>query len=80
MAIVRDPAFWKRFSVAVHNDDADRAARSQRPTLKHSDSWLESQLKKKKQRTWMCWAFWLVFAILVAGVVVTILLLKSKGI
>ncbi|KAF2265471.1 hypothetical protein CC78DRAFT_185442 [Lojkania enalia] len=45
-----------------------------------SDSWLEAQLRKKRQRTWMCWAFWLVFFALVAGVVIAILLLKARHI
>ncbi|KAF2247351.1 hypothetical protein BU26DRAFT_506606 [Trematosphaeria pertusa] len=44
------------------------------------DSWLESQRKKKRQRTYMCWAFWLCFFALVAGVVVCVLLLKAKKI
>lgn len=33
MAGVRDPAFWKRFSMAVHLDDEENA--SGRPELKH---------------------------------------------
>ncbi|PSN65198.1 hypothetical protein BS50DRAFT_589629 [Corynespora cassiicola Philippines] len=44
------------------------------------NSWLESQRKKKRQRTWICWVFWLVLLALVAGVVVAILVLKSKNI
>ncbi|KAF2110939.1 hypothetical protein BDV96DRAFT_690783 [Lophiotrema nucula] len=44
------------------------------------DSWLEAQLKKKRQRTWMCWLFWLIFLALVAGVVIVVLLLKAKHI
>ena len=45
-----------------------------------SDSWLVSQKKKQRQRAWMCWAFWITLAAVVAGVVVAVLLLKAKGI
>jgi hypothetical protein len=33
MAVVRDPAFWRRFSVAVHLDEEAQTAK---PELKHS--------------------------------------------
>lgn len=33
MAGVRDPAFWKRFSMAVHLDEENGASR---PEMKHS--------------------------------------------
>lgn len=44
------------------------------------DSWLVSQKRKARQRTWMCWLFWTGFLALVAAVVVTVLVLKAKGI
>ena len=44
------------------------------------DSWLESQQRKKKHRTWVCWGFWLCLLLVVGGVVAAILVLKSKGI
>lgn len=44
------------------------------------DSWLESQTRKSRQRAWMCWCFWIALLVLVAGVVVTMLVLKSKKI
>lgn len=46
----------------------------------HRDSWLVRQKKKERQRTWLCWAFWLVFLVLVAGVVVMVLVLRAKHI
>ncbi|KAF2274332.1 uncharacterized protein EI97DRAFT_435168, partial [Westerdykella ornata] len=82
---VRDPAFWRRFSVAVHQDEEAQlraqagSDSSARPELKHSESWLEEQRRKKSKRTCMCWGFWLVFAALVAGIVVAVLLLRRKG-
>jgi hypothetical protein len=45
-----------------------------------SDSWLAGQKKKSKQRAWLCWCFWLTFMVLVAGVIVAVLVLKSHGI
>jgi hypothetical protein len=44
------------------------------------DSWLEGQRRKRKQRTWICWAFWLGLAAIVGGVVATVLILRQKGI
>ncbi|PNS15712.1 hypothetical protein CAC42_4164 [Sphaceloma murrayae] len=81
MATVRDPAFWKRFSTAVHLNDVESTAGSaastpslsKRPTLDHQDSWLARQEKKKKKRTVICWLFWigiLVFGAIVTGVVI----------
>ncbi|KAF4552742.1 Hypothetical protein D9617_9g025320 [Elsinoe fawcettii] len=86
MATVRDPAFWKRFSTAVHLNDVESVAGSaasspnlsKRPTLDHQDSWLARQEKKKKKRTMLCWMFW--FGILIFGAIVTavvIYLIKS---
>lgn len=48
--------------------------------LKNRDSWLESQKRKKKQRTWICWCFWTTAVLLVAGVIVAILVLRAHGI
>lgn len=42
--------------------------------------WLEGQRRKARQRTWMCWSFWLVFLVLVVGAVVTVVVLRGKGI
>ena len=46
----------------------------------HSDSWLESQNKKSRQRTYMCWVFWMMFLVVVVGAIVTVLILRGKGI
>ncbi|OCK76073.1 hypothetical protein K432DRAFT_307160 [Lepidopterella palustris CBS 459.81] len=68
MAVVRDPAFWRRFSMAVHRDEEAH------------NSWLARQNQKRSRRTCICWIFWLCFFGLVAGLVITILWLKSAGI
>ncbi|KAF2675853.1 hypothetical protein K458DRAFT_397524 [Lentithecium fluviatile CBS 122367] len=44
------------------------------------DSWLEGQRRKRKQRTWICWAFWVGFVVLVGGVVAAILVLRARGV
>ena len=46
----------------------------------HRDSWLESQQRKSRQRTYMCWAFWMIFLVVVVGAIVTVLVLRGKGI
>ncbi|KXT01643.1 hypothetical protein AC579_1140 [Pseudocercospora musae] len=74
MAGVRDPAFWKRFSTAVHLDEEQAAS-----GLKHQDSWLDRQNRKKSRRSCICWSFWLSFFVLVAGVVGVILWMLSTG-
>lgn len=45
-----------------------------------SEDWLASQHRKARQRTWMCWFFWVVMIFLVTGVVVTVVVLRGKGI
>jgi hypothetical protein len=45
-----------------------------------NDSWLEGQQRKARQRAWMCWAFWGVFLLLVVGAIVSVLVLRHKGI
>ncbi|KAI9815604.1 MAG: hypothetical protein M1832_005465 [Thelocarpon impressellum] len=72
MALVRDPAFWHRFSLAVHLDEEVKGVATPgpgnatpasetfsqaptRPPLKHSDSWLERQHRKRRRAVWTCW-------------------------
>ncbi|EMC99848.1 hypothetical protein BAUCODRAFT_119418 [Baudoinia panamericana UAMH 10762] len=74
MAAVRDPAFWKRFSTAVHLDE------QKRPELKHSDSWLERQQRKTARRRWICPLFWLAFLIIIAAIVAVIIWLLKSGV
>ncbi|KAI9707964.1 MAG: hypothetical protein M1820_004383 [Bogoriella megaspora] len=91
MALIRDPAFWRRFSTAVHLDAASKElpsmtttitsdASSTSPSLKHQDSWLARQQAKKRKRTYICWAFWIGFAAVVVGVVMLALWLEGSGI
>lgn len=133
MALVTDPAFWRRFSIAVHLDEDEKAAAMAnspdgRPTSNHSyvlypslpchfpststptpprqpqvlhfprhnltptapfafaqanptrESWLSRQKQKKSRRTMICWIFWIFLASLIAGTIVTVMLLKQYGI
>ncbi|KAF2841064.1 hypothetical protein M501DRAFT_971739 [Patellaria atrata CBS 101060] len=75
MGNVLDPNFWRRFSAAVHQDEEAQKART-----RGGNSWLERQKRKKSRRTYICWTFWLCFAILVAGLVAVIIWLKNKGV
>lgn len=77
MAVPRDPAFWKRFSTAVHMDE--EAAQS--PDFKqiHQDSWLARQQRKSSRRTWVCYGFWMTFIGIVAAVVIVMIWLLNNG-
>ncbi|RMZ87900.1 hypothetical protein DV736_g4872, partial [Chaetothyriales sp. CBS 134916] len=85
MAVVRDPAFWRRFSMAVHQDEekgsfADNQSAStgySKQGLKHTDSWLE-RTRKKQRRAWICGGMiaLLVAAAIVAAVFVVMYVLK----
>jgi len=85
MALIRDPAFWRRFSVAVHLDEEagthpTMASPSSSHELKHADSWLARQRRKKHRRTCICWAFWIIFPLTIAAVVIVIWLLCTHKI
>ncbi|QMW46250.1 hypothetical protein G4B11_009705 [Aspergillus flavus] len=80
MALVRDPAFWRRFSRAIHLDEEAKASKTENKsgviyslcslTAEPRDDWILKQ--RKKRRRWICCGFLIfaAFAIVVAGVVV----------
>ncbi|KAK5122972.1 hypothetical protein LTR85_003538 [Meristemomyces frigidus] len=75
-SVPRDPAFWKRFSYAVHMDE-EKAPEQ----LKESDSWLARQQRKRSRRaSYICCAFWLCFFLFIAGVVAVIIWLLKSGV
>ncbi|TID19597.1 hypothetical protein E2P81_ATG06764 [Venturia nashicola] len=85
MGNITDPMFWRRFSMAAHKDDEEKASKAasspgNRPALQHSHSWLDRQKKKKSQRTTICWIFWILIAFLVLSIIVAFLLLRRNGI
>ncbi|KAK5133997.1 hypothetical protein LTR08_007002 [Meristemomyces frigidus] len=73
---VRDPAFWKRFSYAVHMDEE----LIQKPELRPTDSWINRQNAKRSRRTYVCCAFWISFFLLIAGVVAVVIWLLKSGV
>ncbi|KAH9828500.1 hypothetical protein Tdes44962_MAKER02419, partial [Teratosphaeria destructans] len=76
MAGVRDPAFWKRFSYAVHLDEEQGIPRHE---LKNSDTWLARQQRKTSRRAWVCPIFWLLFFGVLAAVVIVIIWALNAG-
>ncbi|EXJ87406.1 hypothetical protein A1O3_04366 [Capronia epimyces CBS 606.96] len=85
MAGVRDPAFWRRFSMAVHLDEEKGTmsdSRSSAPSAKaltHTDSWLERTRKKQRRTRILGWVIALGFVILIAVVVMLLLWLAKVG-
>ncbi|PYI05661.1 hypothetical protein BO78DRAFT_419417 [Aspergillus sclerotiicarbonarius CBS 121057] len=79
MALVRDPAFWKRFSAAIHLDEEAKGGTDQRKPSIWSDNWIQSQ-RQKKRRTFICgFLIFLIIALFIAAIVVVILWLKSRN-
>ncbi|KAF2767854.1 hypothetical protein EJ03DRAFT_352742 [Teratosphaeria nubilosa] len=76
MAGVRDPAFWKHFSYAVHLDEEQGIPRHE---MKNSDTWLARQQRKTSRRAWVCPMFWLLFFGLIAAVVIIIIWALNAG-
>jgi len=83
MAAVRDPAFWKRFSTAVHLDEAasqpSTPITSTRPSLKQSESWLESQHKEKRKNRWTLCLSVLVFVVFITIIALVLIWLSQHG-
>jgi fatty acid desaturase len=46
----------------------------------HRDSWLARQQNKKKNRTIVCWCFWIFFLAFVAAIVGVIIWLVESGV
>ncbi|KAF7510069.1 hypothetical protein GJ744_007173 [Endocarpon pusillum] len=87
MAGIRDPAFWRRFSLAVHLDEEKAnpshthgaaSPASLRPELKHSDTWLERNRKKRSRMVCIGWSVSLSLVVIIAGIVLVILWLKGS--
>jgi len=94
MGLVRDPAFWKRFSAAVHIAEEGGVVEPERPrgsrtnsdssantfTVKDADNdWLQKQHKEKRRCRMMCISITLMIIILgVGGGVVAWWFLKGQ--
>ncbi|MCJ1476284.1 hypothetical protein MMC13_004950 [Lambiella insularis] len=84
MAAVRDPAFWKRFSMAVHLDEEAATQPSTPTSAKHpdfarSESWLERQHKKKTRTRWTLCLSVLGFLCFVTLLVLVVVWLSKHG-
>jgi len=83
MAAVRDPAFWKRFSTAVHLEEAasqpSTPMTATRPPLKHAESWLESQHKKKRKNRWTLGLSVLIFVVFITIIALVLIWLSRHG-
>ncbi|KAI9830552.1 MAG: hypothetical protein M1819_005510 [Sarea resinae] len=85
MALVRDPAFWRRFSVAVHLDEEKGVSPTMASPSAHShgdivsDDWLKRQQGKRARRACICWGFWLLFFAIIAAVAVLIWYISTHG-
>ncbi|KAB8238733.1 hypothetical protein ETB97_009893 [Aspergillus alliaceus] len=73
MALVRDPAFWRRFSRAIHLDEEAKASAAENKGDNiYSDDWIQGQ-RKKRHRTILCgFLIFASFSIVLAAVVVVI--------
>ncbi|KAF9895245.1 hypothetical protein FE257_000147 [Aspergillus nanangensis] len=58
MALVRDPAFWRRFSRAIYLDAEAKADATTSGTstdnLIYSDTWIQAQNRKKRRGVICC--------------------------
>ncbi|KIW19102.1 hypothetical protein PV08_03394 [Exophiala spinifera] len=87
MAGVRDPAFWRRFSMAVHmdeekanmSDSGSASSSSSHGGLKHTATWLERNRKKQRRTMIVGWLIALSFLIVAAAVVLVILWVLNVG-
>ncbi|KEF56510.1 uncharacterized protein A1O9_06697 [Exophiala aquamarina CBS 119918] len=87
MAVVRDPAFWKRFSMAVHLDEEKGTISDARSTssldpksgVKHSDTWLERNRKKQRQTRILGWVITFGFLIIIAAIILIVLWFLKVG-
>ncbi|KAL6253111.1 hypothetical protein RBB50_000832 [Rhinocladiella similis] len=87
MAGVRDPAFWRRFSMAVHMDEEKGNISDSRSTstsssnggLKHTATWLERHRKKQRRTRIVGWLIALSFLIVIAAIVLVVLWFLNVG-
>ncbi|KAK1145009.1 hypothetical protein N8T08_004724 [Aspergillus melleus] len=69
MALARDPAFWRRFSRAIHMDEEAKSSENKEGTY-NSDTWIQSQ-RRKSRRSIICGVVLVVLvALLIAAVAV----------
>jgi len=73
MGLVRDPAFWKRFSTAVHRaeqGDAELGLKTPASSvdMKYGDQWLVQQHKEKRRCRILCVSITFAVILVIAAV------------
>ncbi|KAI9729319.1 MAG: hypothetical protein M1834_006990 [Cirrosporium novae-zelandiae] len=85
MAGIKDPAFWRRFSLAVHMDEEQQntpgapSFASGNSDVKYSANWVEQQRKEKKRAKLLGWLIAFLFALIIAAIVFVVLWLARHG-
>ncbi|KIW30881.1 uncharacterized protein PV07_02573 [Cladophialophora immunda] len=84
---VRDPAFWKRFSMAVHLDEEKANISETRSTstasstapLRHTETWLERNRRKQRRTRIIGCLIALAFIAVIVAVVLVLLWFAKVG-
>ncbi|RAH77701.1 hypothetical protein BO86DRAFT_295325, partial [Aspergillus japonicus CBS 114.51] len=72
----RDPAFWRRFSLAIHLDEESKASTPEKEVTLW-DNWIKGQERKRK-RTILCgFLIFFLIALFVVGVIVVVVWLNA---
>ncbi|EXJ66630.1 uncharacterized protein A1O5_10301, partial [Cladophialophora psammophila CBS 110553] len=87
MAGVRDPAFWRRFSMAVHldeekaniSDTRSNSTASSTRALRHTETWLERNRKKQRRTRILGCTIALGFIVVIAAIVLVLLWFAKVG-
>ncbi|PWY77068.1 hypothetical protein BO70DRAFT_397956 [Aspergillus heteromorphus CBS 117.55] len=79
MALVRDPAFWRRFSLAIHLDEEAKGSDEHKDAHLWSNNWIKKQRQKRKRTLLYGFLIFLIIVLICAGIVVVILWLKSRN-
>lgn len=94
MAVTRDPAFWRRFSMAVHQDEEkhpvapNSTSKSPSPSssssrsqgkVKIEETWLERNARKRRQSHLFGWLIALGFTVVICALVLVLLWYLKAG-
>ncbi|PYH43609.1 uncharacterized protein BP01DRAFT_358325 [Aspergillus saccharolyticus JOP 1030-1] len=78
MAQNRDPAFWRRFSLAIHLDEESKASTPEKEEVSlWSDNWIKDQERKRRRMILCGFLIFFLTALFVVGVIVVIVWLNA---
>ncbi|EEA26693.1 hypothetical protein TMatcc_005024 [Talaromyces marneffei ATCC 18224] len=77
VSLVKDPEFWRRFSVAIHQDE-EQARQSEREKTE-SESWLARQRKKTHRSKVWGFVIALIIVLIACGAGIAIWLLSKNN-